>query len=405
MREQNVIALPRAASRVRGFAATHRQLIGDALLVIAILSFTVPTTVLDLSFSLFGPIPDWIEILVEVITVGTLLIRRRTALPMIISTVVCAVLTGQIVPMAFAAYSMTAENKVRHWQLVGIPLVVAGALVDFVSPGTDNFLYLCVIRALTLVYLPALVGTWVRGYRGMIGELRAGVRERERQAASLERRKIARELHDTVTHAVTTMVLNAGIIQTSREFDEVARVAASIEDKGVQALAELRELLTVLRREDDRPPAATRARSIPHLVEEADATGMRVDLQYDLPEAGLPTQVGHACYRVVQEGLNNVRKHAPCSDVRVVCETCDDVVKISVVNGGDGGPPALGFRLPNSGHGLAGLAERVALLNGRLDIGPTAEGGFELTARIPLPDEGAASALETPGGESAAAGA
>ncbi|MBP2706632.1 hypothetical protein JOL79_22750 [Microbispora sp. RL4-1S] len=370
-------------SSLAEFAATHRRAIADALLAIAILSFTVPATLLQLSFSLWGPIPDWIEVLVEVITVGTLLIRRRTALPMIIASVVCAVVTGQIVPMAFAAYSMTAENKVRHWQAVSIPLIAAATAVDYVDPGTDNFLYLCLVRALTLIYLPALIGTWVRGYRGMIFELRAGMRERERLAACRERRKIARELHDTVTHAVTVMVLNAGIIHDNAD-PEVDRLATTIEDKGVEALGELRDLLTVLRREDE-PRAAAGARAIPRLVEEAAATGTQVSLRYDLPDIGLPTQVGHACYRVVQEGLSNVRKHAPGSRVHVVCETEDGVVTVSVVNGRDTGRARLSLQrlLPTSGYGLAGLEERITLLHGRLERGATSDGGFTLTARIP----------------------
>ncbi|GAA0388337.1 histidine kinase [Microbispora corallina] len=389
-------------SIVAEFATSHRRRIADALLATAILCFTVPTTLLGLSFSLWGPIPDWIEILVEVITVGTLLIRRRTALPMIVASVLCAVLTGQIVPMAFAAYSMTAENKVRHWQLMSVPLVAAAAAIDYVDPRTDDLLYLCLVRALTLIYLPALVGTWVRGYRGMILELRAGMREREQQAARRERRKIAREMHDTVTHAVTVMVLNAGMLHEATD-SEVDRLAATIEDKGVEALGELRELLTVLRREDT-PRTAAGARAVSGLVEEAAATGTRVTLHYDLPDIGLPTQVGHACYRVVQEGLSNVSKHAPRSRVRVVCEAHDGVVTVSVVNDRGGGGPRMSLQrlLPHSGFGLAGLEERITLLNGRLERGPTPDGGFMLTARIPL-QPGArlsgASADEAAGGE------
>ncbi|MEU6430597.1 histidine kinase [Microbispora sp. NPDC046973] len=364
--------------------ALRRQIV-DALLAAAILSFTIPTTLLGLSFSLWGPIPDWIEITIEVITAGTVLIRRRTGLPMIIASILCAVVTGQIVPMAFAAYSMTADSKMRHWQLVTIPLIAAATAVDYVDPGTDDFLYLCLVRALALIFLPALVGTWVRGYRGMISELRAGTRERERRAAFRERRKIARELHDTVTHAVTVMVLNAGIIRDEAD-PEVGSLATAIEDKGVEALGELRELLAVLRREDGPRMMTTGARAIPALVEEAAATGTQVSLDFDLPDIGLPAQVGHACYRVVQEGLSNVRKHAPGSRVRVVCEARDGVVTVSVVNGRDEGRARMSLQrlLPHSGFGLAGLEERVAILNGRLERGGTPDGGFMLVARIPF---------------------
>ncbi|GAA4582922.1 histidine kinase [Planotetraspora phitsanulokensis] len=400
---RHIVILNRVPSSLGEFTTSHRRQIVDALLAIAILCFTVPTTLMGLTFSLWGPIPDWIEIIIEVITVGSLLIRRRTALPMIIASVACGVATGQIVPMAFAAYSMTAENKVRHWQLVSIPLIAAATAIDYVDPGTDNFLYLCLVRALTLIYLPALVGTWVRGYRGMILELRAGMRERERQAARMERRKIARELHDTVTHAVTVMVLNAGIIHDSAD-PKVDRLATTIEDKGIEALGELRDLLRVLRREDE-PRTAAAARNIPGLVKEAATTGTQINLDYGLPDVGLPNQVGHACYRVVQEGLSNVRKHALGSRVQVSCQARDGVVTVSVVNSRGGGRAGMSLHrlLPRSGFGLAGLEERITLLSGQLERGPTPDGGFMLRARIPF-DLGSArprgeSADEVAGGE------
>ncbi|MEU8171234.1 histidine kinase [Microbispora hainanensis] len=374
------------------FTTAHRRQIVDALLAISILCFTIPPTLLGLSFSLWGPVPDWFEILIEVIAAGALLIRRRTGLPMIVASALCAVATGQIVPMAFAAYSMTADNKVRKWQLATLPLIAAAAAVDYVDPRTDDVLYLCVVRALIFIFMPALVGTWVRGYRGMISELRAEARDREERAAVRERRKIARELHDTVTHAVTVMVLNAGIIRDDADL-ETGKLATTIEDKGVQALAELRELLAVLRREDGSRLTA-RATAIPSLVEEAAATGTRVSLDYDLPDIGLPAQVGHACYRVVQEGLSNVRKHAPGSRVRVVCEARNGVVTVSVVNGRDEGRARMSLQrlLPQSGFGLAGLEERIAILNGQLEKKGTPDGGFMLVARIPFHPAGAQSA-------------
>lgn len=385
----NPVCVPLALAE---FTEAHRRRIVDALLAISILCFTIPPTLLGLSFSLWGPVPQWIEIVIEVITAGALLIRRRTGLPMIVTSALCAVTTGQIVPMAFAAYSMTADSKIRKLQLVTLPLIMTAAAVDYVDPKTDDVLYLCVVRALVFIFMPALVGTWVRGYRGMISELRAEVRDREEQAAVRERRKIARELHDTVTHAVTVMVLNAGIIRDDAD-PETGRIATTIEDKGVQALAELRELLAVLRREDGSRMTAG-AKAIPSLVEEAAATGTRVSLDYHLPDIGLPAQIGLACYRVVQEGLSNVRKHAPGSLVRVTCEARDGVVTVSVVNGRDEGRARMSLQrlLPPSGFGLAGLEERIAILDGRLERKGTPDGGFMLVARIPFHPAGAQAA-------------
>ncbi|RCG29780.1 hypothetical protein DQ384_19620 [Sphaerisporangium album] len=369
------------------FAARHRGEIGDALLAVAVLAFTVPTTLVHRAFSLFFEAPDWLEILAGVITAATMLLRRRTAWPMIVAAIGCAVLTGQAVPLTLAAYSMTSENKVRRWHWAVAVMAAVYVVADYVNPYTDEFLYLAVVRALTLVYLPALVGTWVWEYRDLIGELRAGVRLREEHAASRERRWLAGELHDTVTHAVTSMVLNAGIIREAGDPAEIGELAATVEDKGVQALAELRELLTVLRREDV-PRSAAGVDAIPRLVEEASATGMRVSLHFDVPrDVLLPRQVGHTCFRVVQEGLNNVRKHAPGSRVRVTCTVAGEVVNVSVVDTGSGGD-GTAHRFPpiqKSGYGLSGLRERVVHAGGELQAGPTLEGGFALTARIPIP--------------------
>ncbi|WP_405141911.1 histidine kinase [Sphaerisporangium sp. NBC_01403] len=367
-----------------GFTARHRGEIGDVLLAAAVLAFTIPTTLMGESFSLVGRAPEWLLILVGAVTAVTMLLRRRTAWPMIVGAVACAVLVGATVPLALAAYSMTAEAKVRRWRWVAMAMTGVYIVVDYVNPYTDQFLYLITVRALTLVYLPALVGTWVHEYRSMNAELRTGVRLREEHAASQERRWIAAELHDTVTHAVTAMVLNAGIIQDTEDHAEVRKLATTIEDKGVQALTELRGLLTVLRREEVYQ-SLQGVEAIPQLVEEARDIGLRIDLHLDVPQGALSRQLGHECFRVVQEGLNNVRKHAPGSEVRVVCEANGDVVNVSVVNTGEGRTETVrDCPVLESGFGLAGLWERITLAGGRLESGPTTEGGYALTAQVPF---------------------
>ncbi|MEV6980044.1 histidine kinase [Sphaerisporangium sp. NPDC051017] len=364
----------------------YRSLLVDLLLAAAVLAFTIPTTAIGHSYALWGDPPDWLSHLVGAITAATMLVRRRTPWPMIIASAVCACVTAQTVPLILAAFSMTSEHRMRSWKIVALVLTAVYAVADYVDPYTDETLYLSVVRALTLVYLPALVGTWVCKYRGLVGELRAGVREREEFAASEERRRLARELHDTVTHAVTGMVLNAGIIRDVEDPAEIPELAAGIEDKGVQALAELRQLLTVLRR--DEVPAARGADAIARLVRDAEAAGLRVDLHLDLPEDGLSPRVKHACYRLVQEGLSNVRKHAPGALVQVSCVLDGGQVCVRVDNtAGEGYHTHTMARRAASaggGYGLDGLRERVTLAGGRLTAGPTPDGGFAIAARLPL---------------------
>ncbi|GGO26706.1 hypothetical protein GCM10010116_53560 [Microbispora rosea subsp. aerata] len=371
--------------------ATRREVAADVLLAVAVLAFTVPAVVFGRSFPAlpFLTVPWWAQIAAAAAAAVATLVRRSAAWPIILATVACAVLTGQTMPLLLAAYSMTAHNTVRRWPWVAAGLAVICAFADYTSPYTDWVLVAVTVRAATLIFLSALVGTRVWRYRTMIRELRVGMRAREERAAAQERRRIAGELHDTVTHAVTVMVLNAGLIQDVDDRDEIRKLARDIEDKGVRALTELRELLTALRRRD-LPPSAESVEGIPRLVDEARSTGLRVALHYDVPEATLSRQAGHACYRVVQEGLNNVRKHAPGADVRVVCQARGDVLNVSVINSGKG--RAVPVRVPadaGGGYGLPGLRERVALVGGRLTYGPTAEGGFALTATIPFhpPDQ------------------
>ncbi|NJP28016.1 hypothetical protein FLW53_28180 [Microbispora sp. SCL1-1] len=366
--------------------AERREAAADVLLAVAVLAFGLPPVLFGHSFPdlPFLAVPWWAQVAAVCAAALSMLVRRSVAWPMIGATVACALLAGETIPLMLAAYSMTAQNTVRRWPWVAAALAGVYMLADWASPYTDRLPVALAVRAITLIFLPALVGTWVWRYRTMIRELRAGVRAREERAAAQERRRIAGELHDTVTHAVTVMVLNAGLIQDTDELEEIRKLARNIEDKGVRALTELRELLTALRRRD-LPPSAESVEGIPRLVEESRATGLRVALHYDVPEETLSRQAGHACYRVVQEGLNNVRKHAPGADVQVVCEAHGDVLNVSVVNSGKG--RAVPVRVPadaGGGYGLPGLRERVAQLGGRLTYGLTREGGFALTATIPL---------------------
>ncbi|GII80366.1 two-component sensor histidine kinase [Sphaerisporangium rufum] len=368
-----------------GVVKRHRDRIVDVMLAMAVLAFTVPTTLNGEHTGLLVPAPMWVEIASGVVAAAAMLVRRRAVWLMLAAATACAVLTTQTIPLTLAAYSMTAEGAVRRWPWPAAVMTAAYIAIDYVNPYTDRFLYLATIRGLTLVMLPAIVGTWVREYRHLVGELRAGVRVREEQAASRERRWIAAELHDTVTHAVTAMVLNAGIIQESAGRGEIGRLAAVIEDKGMRALAELRELLNVLHREEVHQSAAG-VEAIPQLVRDAKSTGLRVALRIDVPEALLPRQVSHSLYRVVQEGLNNVRKHAPGARVRVECVASGEMINVLVVNGpaGQGLRRELPEQVPASGYGLAGLRERVSLAGGRLEAGCTADGGYALTASIPF---------------------
>lgn len=367
----------------------HREELVDVLVAVALLAYTVPPVLMGQIRSSLHPSP-WVAVLAAVAASLVMLVRRRWAWPTLVLAVACYALTGAVLPLIVATYSMTAHFTVRRWRPVATLMAAVFLVIDYAITQPAALLFVSTVRGLLLVYLPAVLGDWVLGYRAMIRSLQETVRIREENAALQERRRIARELHDTVTHAVTTMVLNAGIMQDTDDPAELPNLAKNIEDQGIRALTELRELLTMLHR-TEIPPSAKGIDAIPQLVQDINATGLEVALELDIPKEPLPRRVEHAAYRVVQEGLNNVRKHALGARARVAIHLYGKVITVSVVNTAPSGSvrrgptPAL-----ESGYGLAGLRERIKLAGGWLTAGPAADGGYAITAQLPCrpSDEG-----------------
>jgi len=235
-----------------------------------------------------------------------------------------------------------------------------------------------------------VVGRWVQARRAQ----EAAHRDAERAAAAAdERARIARELHDVVTHHVTAMVVqaDAAAYLTDRP-ERVTAVLGDIAGTGRQALVELRHQLGVL-----RVPADGSAGRMPALepladvVERVRASGQPVHLVQRAELVDLPGPTALAVHRVVQESLTNALKHAParCTTVTVVRTGtgAGAVVDVEVTTAGSpAGRPAAPSALVDagSGRGLAGLAERVGVLGGRLEAGPRPGGGFGVRARIPV---------------------
>jgi signal transduction histidine kinase len=226
-----------------------------------------------------------------------------------------------------------------------------------------------------------------------------------RKAITVERARIARELHDVVAHAVTVMLLHAA---GARQLLVSAPVQAMqalgrIDEQGRQAMQELRRMLQLLRSEADLldEPAGRRqpdAGDIKELVEVVGHAGVPVQLQVDGEPRPLPPGVGLTAYRVVQEGLTNASKHAgPDAAVTVRLAWAGDL-RIEVTNVRRLGGERRSRRL-SAGHGLLGLQERVSLAGGRMKAGPTAEGGFKLTATLPLTTGDQPGAGDRPGAE------
>ncbi|MEV7046058.1 histidine kinase [Amycolatopsis sp. NPDC051061] len=238
--------------------------------------------------------------------------------------------------------------------------------------------------------LPAacwLLGAWSRG------RLREQARRNdERVEAELraERERLARELHDVVTHHVTAMVMQSDAAQYVAADDRAKLLAGldAIGTTGRRAIADLRELLNVLTPDDDvhtasKEPAIGR---LGDLVDQTRATGQPVEFIEDYPASEISGLAQLAAYRVVQEGLTNALKHAPGrrTVVRVRGEAGDELV-VEVTTGGTGDrQPWHGAPPAPSGRGLAGLSRRVSLAGGKLAADHDSDGGFVVRASLPL---------------------
>ncbi|EWM13772.1 two-component system sensor kinase [Kutzneria sp. 744] len=241
---------------------------------------------------------------------------------------------------------------------------------------------------------PALFGLYIGNRLSLIRALteRAERAEREQQllaeqARADERVRLAGEMHDVVTHRVSLMVLQAGALRITAPDAATRTAAEELREAGCQALAELRDLVGVLRTHADdngeEPTDAVRLPDLAELVTESQGVGMTVELIVDGNPLLTAPVVGRTAYRVVQEALTNVRKHAPGAKTRVHVRYGADRVRLTVRNGPPVGGVDHDLGESGSGTGLLGLKQRVELVSGRFTSASRPDGGFEVDAILP----------------------
>ena len=321
--------------------------------------------------------------------------------------------TGADLAVLIVLYTLAA-NRPRRISLRGLAICLIGAATAILRwrpvHGADNLYTLGAEAALfggpvLLAWLLGDSARWRRGYYQALEE-RAARLERERDAqaqvaAAAERARIAREIHDVVAHNVSVMVVQAdGAAFALDASPQRAREAlAAISATGRRALAELRSLLGVLRDSADQAadlaagPALAPQPGIEELgdlLEQARATGLPVSLTVSGVPRRVPEGEALAVYRVVQESLTNVRKHAgPGVTAAVTVGYSGEELVIRVTDDGPG-PAFADSAVPDSGgHGLAGMRERIELYGGSVRTGPRPGGGYEVMARLPLALEAA----------------
>ena len=250
--------------------------------------------------------------------------------------------------------------------------------------------------AVTAVVLPAVAGRVVRRQRELTREL-AHERERTAQlAVAEERARIARELHDVVAHGLSVIAIQADGAEAALDRDpELARrPLAAIRQSAEESLGEMRRLLGVLREDgagSDLAPQPGLAQ-LPALVERARAAGVPVTLKVEGEPRALPASLDLSAFRIVQEALTNVSKHATGAPASVRVVWRDDALALRVLDTGTGRAP----RANAEGHGLVGMRERVKLHGGSLQTGALPGGGFEVSAELPLPPAPAAPTVPDP---------
>ena len=340
------------------------------------------------------------------LTTAPLAFRRRypaTAFGVIFAAVLVThdhATTISFAAVIFAAYSAVLYSRFRWAALlaVGTGAVIATAVFPDTTPQVPAR-----FTALLVLAPTAAVAIGMRGWRQRAGDsaerlLRAEAEHeaQTRRAVEAERARIAGELHDVVTHNVSVMVVQAGAARSvlSSAPEQAREALLAVEASGRTAMSELRHLLGLLAPaggdEELLVPQPGAAR-VPALVERVRAAGLSVELSVT-GARDLPPGVDLAAYRVVQEALTNVIKHAGTARATVVLEYRPDDLVITVTDDGrpvtePGGP---------GGRGLIGLRERIGLYGGELDAGPRPGGGWRVRARIPLEGFGVSARLGGP---------
>ncbi|MCM1945341.1 histidine kinase [Streptomyces sp. G2] len=396
----------------------------------------VECTAEGVAFAGKAGVPDAVGAVFGFLVGSVLLVRRRWPITVVLVSIAVAPAEMGFLMGIVGLYTLAASDVPRRYTalLAGMATVAVfvvtavemrrdiAAQADDFDPSTWYVPVMALFMTLGLNAPPVLFGLYIGARRRLMESLRERADSLEQELSLLadraeqraqwarqeERRRIAREMHDVVAHRVSLMVVHAAALQAValKDPQKAVRNAALVGDMGRQALTELREMLGVLREEAPAgvpaavplaavgraaAAAAEAAASaegpglgaVEDLCQQSRLAGAVVEL-VELGESGAyPPEVERTAYRVVQEALTNVHKHAPGAEVVVRLAHRGAEVAMQVENGpSDAGAADAG--LPSGGNGLVGMKERVARLGGAFVSGPTEAGGFKVSAVIPV---------------------
>lgn len=398
------LALPRPPGVLRRFWAAHPRLV-DVLVVVVT---GVPALIASVAAAPLAQVPWWAVLglvaAAAAASVSLLWRRRWPLLPVAVASVVSVLPSpmsgGGLLPLVAALYALGAYAVGRTVWIGFAIAAAASAIANLVGTATEDVTLAGRITASVVAVLFALVavliGVSVGGRRryvdSLVARARDLARERDQEAqlvAAAERARIAREMHDVVSHGLTVVVTLAEGAAAVTPSDPVrgAETMRRVADTGRSALAEMRRLLGVLAEPGDSSPLTPQpgVGDLNDLVERFRETGLPVRLS---TSGTIPADpgLGLAVHRIVQESLTNVLRHAPAAtrvDVTVACS--DHEVRITV---DDDAVAHAAPRTTGSGRGLVGMRERALMYGGTVDAGPRAGGGWRVHAVLHGEDDG-----------------
>jgi len=356
-----------------------------------------------------GLASDGVAVIIAVLDVWLVFPKNALTYQIVLSTVACAAmvfrrkwpflavlvtvpgfLTGWSKLAAMIALGSLARRRQLHWLTwVGAVLVficgfVLWPLNLFAAQSLQSHIRYAIYGGL-YAGMPVAIGLLISAKQELSARVAQLAASRDRESRlqeqtvrSAERARLAREMHDLVSHQVTLIAMQAGALQVSTHEDEARQAATTIRELSTRTLEELRNLVGVLRSgtsEGDTHPGLD---ELGALARDYD---MKVTVAMEAVPELLPAPVSRAAYRTVQEALTNVRKHAVGAEAAVRVVARPDTLFVEVRNDPPENKPA---GLPSGGHGLVGLRERTGLLGGTFHAGPTPEGGFRVEAIYPI---------------------
>jgi signal transduction histidine kinase len=300
------------------------------------------------------------------------------------------------VAVLVAMYTIAAQCVFR-WSLAALVVAEAGMVMAVgrlaVQPGPQERWKSAIPFSVMIgaIWLSGLYISTRRKYTQSLEE-RAQRLERERDvqaeiAAAAERARIAREMHDVIAHSISVMVIQAdgASYAVDTDTERAKRAMRAIGDTGRQALMEMRRMLGVLREGDGKAALAPQpgVEQLPDLVQQIRTAGLPVGYTVSGEPLPMPAGLALVVYRIVQEALTNVMKHAgPAATAQVALHYGDQSVEIRIRDDGRGATISDG-----RGHGLVGMRERAAVYGGQVSAAPAPGGGFEVVARLPVKEE------------------